>query len=209
MEHPTNTPRDSLAWPKFAAAAVVLAVLLAIIWMTAAVQRLRAKRILMDDFERRNAPALQTNAPALDSRLSAGDAASGRRIFFENPEANCVKCHVVQGPNGDLGPSLQGVGSRLNREALLESMLRPNQTTVPGYESVTILLTNSVVITGFLKAEFPAELQVFTTEDGLVHIQKSAIQLRQTGLSPMPKNLDTLLNAQQLRDLVEYLASLK
>jgi len=202
MDESSNGEKLVLRWPKFAAAAAVLAVILAVIWMAAAVERIRSTRRLFEG-------SMQTNSASDGTLLRGGNAANGKRIFFEKPEANCAKCHQVTGPGGDHGPSLEGVASRLTRDMLLKSLLKPNAEYAAGYESVVLLLTNSTGVAGFLKEETDSSLTVLTPEDGKLVIPKAAVQLRQRGLSPMPERLDTVLSGQDLRDLVEYLATLK
>jgi sulfur-oxidizing protein SoxX len=51
----------------------------------------------------------------------AGNAEKGRAIATGGGEASCVLCHAIpgaEGAAGNLGPSLQGVGSRLGAEEL-------------------------------------------------------------------------------------------
>jgi L-cysteine S-thiosulfotransferase len=45
-----------------------------------------------------------------------GDAARGRALFETRDEARCVLCHAAPGVamSGNVGPSLEGVGSRLS-----------------------------------------------------------------------------------------------
>ncbi len=47
-----------------------------------------------------------------------GDAARGRDIAFSRERGNCIVCHVIPGPDerahGNVGPSLEGVASRLS-----------------------------------------------------------------------------------------------
>lgn len=216
-----NPPR--YRWPWFLLAAVILAVVLAIAWMSVAVRRTRELRD-SNPFPSEvtpQKPALKTNpAPAqLQSTnnpleefpgvLTGGDALAGRKIFFEKPDANCGKCHKVGGEGGDTGPALDGIGSRQTREYVLESMISPNCRTVPGYESVIVLLKNGTGCSGFLKSENETELIINTSEDGPVTIRKTDIQIRQKGLSPMPEGLGQILSKEDLRNLVAFVSSLK
>ena len=77
------------------------------------------------------------------------------------------------------------------------------------YEIVIVLLKNGTARSGMLKSEDATNLVVNTSEDGLVKISKSDIQLRQKGMSPMPEGLGQIISRQDLRDLVEYVQSLK
>ena len=56
----------------------------------------------------------------LPSLGPAGDAARGRQLFATRDEARCVLCHAAPGipGSGDVGPSLAGVGTRLDAAQL-------------------------------------------------------------------------------------------
>jgi quinoprotein glucose dehydrogenase len=164
-------------------------------------------------------PQIKTNAVQTQSTndllagfhdaLLPGNADAGRKIFFEKPEANCGKCHKVGGQGADTGPTLDGVGSRRTREYILEAMLYPNLHVTTNYETVIVILKDGRGLSGFLKGEDATNLVVNTPEDGLVNVAKSEIQVRQKGISPMPEGLGKILSRQDLRDLLEYVASLK
>jgi sulfur-oxidizing protein SoxX len=49
-----------------------------------------------------------------------GDAARGRDVFVSREAGHCVLCHAVPGiaPAGNVGPSLAGVGARLDAAQL-------------------------------------------------------------------------------------------
>lgn len=51
---------------------------------------------------------------------AAGDATRGREVFVSRDSGHCVLCHAAPGVEaaGDIGPSLAGVGSRLNAAQL-------------------------------------------------------------------------------------------
>ena len=62
---------------------------------------------------------------------------------------------------------------------------------------------------GVVKRETDTELDLVSFEDGVVTINKKDITFRRKGLSGMPVGLHAMLGKRNLRDLVEYLASLK
>jgi quinoprotein glucose dehydrogenase len=64
-------------------------------------------------------------------------------------------------------------------------------------------------ITGIIKAEDKENLTLMTPEANLVTVAKKDIEERQAGKSAMPEDLVKHLTLFELRDLVEYLASLK
>ncbi|MDF1837073.1 MAG: ThuA domain-containing protein [Planctomycetota bacterium] len=76
---------------------------------------------------------------ALAHCLEGGDAEAGRKVFFENPTASCLRCHAIDGEMGDsvppeVGPNLSGVGANLTRRELLASLVDPASKIASGFE---------------------------------------------------------------------------
>ena len=147
-------------------------------------------------------------APYRES-LFGGNAAEGKKIFFEKVEASCLRCHKIGDEGGEAGPNLTGIGSRKPREYFLESIVDPNAQIAAGFESVIVELKNGTSYAGILKSETDVEMVINSPEDGLIKIQKQNIKSRQKGLSGMLDGLKDVLSHRELRDVVEYLASLK
>jgi quinoprotein glucose dehydrogenase len=141
--------------------------------------------------------------------LVGGDAEAGRRIFETRAEVSCVRCHKVNGVGGEVGPDLTGVGTRQNREYLLESIVEPNRQITKGFETIVLTLTNGKTVVGVLKSEDNRELRLMTAEGQVVIVPKGQIDERQSGKSAMPEDVVKHLSKPDLRDLVEYLAGLK
>jgi quinoprotein glucose dehydrogenase len=141
--------------------------------------------------------------------LAGGDAEAGRRIFFYKQDAQCLKCHKVDGVGGEVGPELKGIGARQNREYLLESIVTPNKQIAKGYESVRISTKKGLEIVGIIKAEDDKEVKLMTPEGRLLTIAKAQIDERRAEKSAMPEDLLKYLSKSELRDLVEFLAGLK
>jgi len=141
--------------------------------------------------------------------LHGGDAVSGRRIFFEKPETQCSRCHQVGSDGGTVGPRLDGIGARQPREYLLESIVRPSAKIAPGFDSVVITLRDGGVSTGIVKRESADELVLLSPDGGETPVKVGEIRSRDRGPSAMPEGLVGSLTRFELRDLIEYLASLK
>ena len=140
--------------------------------------------------------------------LLGGNAAEGRRIFMEKAEASCIRCHKVQNEGAEVGPNLTGVGTRQAREYLLESIVEPNAKIAQGFETVIVTLTDGSIHAGILRADSAEELSLMTPTGTLEKLEKSRIKTRESGPSGMPP-LAAVLSKREIRDLVEYLASLK
>ena len=141
--------------------------------------------------------------------LVGGEAENGKRIFFEKPEASCVRCHKINGEGGEVGSDQTGIGSRKDRQYILESIVFPNKQIAPGYESVTVVTKAGATFAGTLKSETADKLEINSPEDGLMTVKKADIKTRERGLSGMPEELRQVLSKQDLRDLVEFLAQSK
>ncbi len=142
--------------------------------------------------------------------LFGGNAAAGRKTFVERQDAACLRCHKVNGEGGEVGPELKGLGQKQAREAILESILFPNKNIAPGFENVVVELKNGKSYAGQVKRETATELDILSPEDGvLLKLSKQEIKSRDRGLSAMPEELAKLLSKTELRDLVEFLSTVK
>jgi len=143
--------------------------------------------------------------------LVGGDAERGRDIFFGHTAAQCVRCHRVQGVGGVAGPDLTEVAKRnpdKTREYLLESLTQPSAKIAPGYAGIAVTTIDGQVIAGTLLADDASGVTVKTSEGKTVRIPADDIDARTTPQSPMPA-IDRTLTPREMRDLIEFLASLK
>jgi quinoprotein glucose dehydrogenase len=144
--------------------------------------------------------------------LSGGNSEDGKKIFFERAEAACARCHKVVGQGsegGEVGPDLTKIGAAKDRTYLLESLIYPNKHIAEGFQSVLVTTKDGTSFAGVVKSETDEELVLNSPEDGIVKVKKSDITGRERGISSMPEGLAALLSRRDLRDLVEYLSSLK
>lgn len=115
---------------------------------------------------------------------TAGDPEEGARIYADKSSGNCVACHQLSNREdatfqGTIGPSLDGAGDRWE-EAQLRGIVVDAKKTFP--ES---MMPGFYKTTGFIR---PGD--AFTGK---------------AGTEPLPP----LLTAQQVEDVVAYLATLK
>jgi quinoprotein glucose dehydrogenase len=141
--------------------------------------------------------------------LAGGDAELGKTIFFERQDVQCLRCHQLNGTGGVVGPDLTGVGKRLSREELLESMLLPNNRISKGFENLVIKMQDGSTHVGLLKKEDAENIYIESPEDGALKVPKAEVADLNLGLSSMPPEIATALSKRDLRNLVEFLASQK
>lgn len=154
----------------------------------------------------------QTEKDRMDSvsvyreSLYGGSAETGRRVFFQNTAAQCIRCHVVDGEGSNVGPDLSNISSSLSRRQLLESMVHPGARIAPGYGSVTLTLSDGSAVRGMIVAETDESITV-KSGGSEQFVDKAEIEERKNSPSGMP-TMDSLLSREELRDLVEYLTTL-
>ena len=141
--------------------------------------------------------------------LEGGDAGRGREIFFGNAAASCRRCHKVAGEGSDVGPDLSGVGLKNTREYLLESLVVPNAKIAKGFETVILVMDDGRLYTGIIKGEDETTYQLVTAQGEQIRVEKESIEERAVGKSGMPEDVLKGLSARDVRDLVEYLTTLK
>lgn len=151
----------------------------------------------------------QTLAAKYQAVLHGGSPERGRLLFEHHTALQCVRCHKVDQLGGKVGPDLSRIGSKVSREYLLESLLMPEKQIAKGYEGVLVALDNGKTLSGVIESESDKVLNLIDGEGNAVEVTKSEIVQRRDGRSVMPANLLENINSSDLRDLIEYLASLQ
>jgi quinoprotein glucose dehydrogenase len=141
--------------------------------------------------------------------LAGGDRNRGERIFQNQPVLACIRCHRAGGDGGDAGPNLASVGAKYSREHLLESIVKPNAKIAPGFDTIVLTLKSGGAAAGIVAAETPDTITLRTADNKVIDVKKSDIAKREGAPSSMPEIYGAILTKTQLRDVVEYLASLK
>jgi putative heme-binding domain-containing protein len=147
--------------------------------------------------------------PIAELAARRGDPVNGRRVFFSDATA-CQRCHVVNGEGIAIGPDLSQIGDKLGKDALIESILDPNNGIAFGYEAWTVTTTDDEEVYGLIVSETVEEIAVKDLS-GIVHrIAKSKLADRlPSKFSLMPAGLQATMTVTELVDLVEYMSQLK
>ncbi|MEO6244444.1 MAG: HEAT repeat domain-containing protein, partial [Opitutaceae bacterium] len=177
---------------------------------------------LLNAAGRRNEPAIKQLLAQRDAALAAnpdplapfrvalegGVASRGEQIFRNEPTLACIRCHRAGGDGGDAGPNLAGIGAKQSREYLLESIIKPNAKIAPGFDTIVVTLKNGESAAGIVARETPTTLTLRNVENKIVAVTKADIAKREGAPSGMPEIYGTILTKTQIRDVVEFLASL-
>ena len=137
-----------------------------------------------------------------------GDVAHGKELF--NTTATCNKCHVVHGQGKEVGPNLSEIGSKLSKEAFLVAILDPSAGISHNFETFIAVTDDGKAISGILVSQTEAEVTL-KDANAISHTLKMSEveELKKLPTSLMPADLQKLMSAQDLVDIVEYLMTLK
>ena len=117
---------------------------------------------------------------------------------------------VVEGEGGDVGPDLAEVGKKMGREYVLRSIVDPNAVIAKGYDNVMVTLKNGEIVAGLLSAETADDIALKNPADAkLQRVKKANVKERASLPSAMPPGLGDILGKRALRDVVQYLSTLK
>ena len=139
-----------------------------------------------------------------------GDPARGRLIFTANAAAQCKSCHKAGDVGENVGPDLTKIGAKHDKPALLDQILEPSRTIEAAYVTHLVETKDGRIISGLLvqknnDAVVLKDAQGKTNRIAVTDIDQFVPQSR----SLMPELLLRDLTAQQVADLLEFLASLR
>ena len=142
--------------------------------------------------------------------LANANPARGKEIFFSR-RANCTACHMLDGRGTNYAPPLSDVGLRNTLvKQILESVLEPSKKITEGYHMMTIVTTDGKVYNGAIRREAGGRLELFTQDARTITIPTAEIEIRKRQeISLMPSNFNEILAAEEVADLVAWLATRK
>ena len=137
-----------------------------------------------------------------------GNAARGRESYMHSKVSQCRNCHRLDNEGTMIGPDLDKLPKR-SREELLDSILSPSRKIELKFATQSILTTDGQIFTGLLLKQDEDGI-VLRSADGKEHrVHPGDVEVRkQLKASLMPDGLAEELTAQELADLLAFLAEL-
>jgi putative membrane-bound dehydrogenase-like protein len=137
-----------------------------------------------------------------------GDVGRGRRLFFGDKVA-CSSCHTIGLEGGQVGPDLTGVGAIRSGHDLLEAVVFPSASFVPGHEVYNVD-TATERLAGVIRSQSREAVVLVTGPKGEIRIPRSQIKkIERSNVSLMPEGFDESLNKTELTDLLAFLQAEK
>ena len=108
-----------------------------------------------------------------------------------------------------VGPDLTGIGAIRSGHDLLEAIVFPSASFVPGHEVFTVD-TERERLSGVIRSQSSDAVVLVTGPNGEVRIPRSAIKsLQPSKVSLMPEGFDEQLSKSELTDLLAFLQAEK
>ena len=135
-----------------------------------------------------------------------GDSVAGRQVY---EGAACVRCHWIAGQGGRLGPALTSVGWRRSAMHLRAAILDPDDDIDAGYRQVTVRVRGGGGGQGILLNEDAFSIQLLDRAERLRSFAKSTLDEIERGAVSLMPSFEGRLSAEDVTNLVAYLASLR
>ncbi len=147
----------------------------------------------------------QQHVDQLLGELKGGDTRRGQ-LVFNDPKFTCSACHSIGYAGGNLGPDLTSIGKIRTARDLLESIVYPSASFVRSYEPYTVTRKSGEVSGGMLRKDAADEIVLATGPGAETRIPRPDVMEMAPGtVSLMPQGLDSLMNKQELADLIAFL----
>lgn len=132
---------------------------------------------------------------------------AGEQLF--NGAAECATCHSYKDQGGSVGPALDGLGSRISDDALMQALMNPSATIVSGYGAKVVEQEDGTTVRGRYRNDSELAVQI-QSEDGsrwVTYFKDRVKSVTDSEESLMP---DTYANlgADEQQQLLAFLKSL-
>lgn len=144
----------------------------------------------------------EDSGPSDDPMVLAGET------LFNN-KGNCVSCHSYADNGGGIGPSLDGVASRLSETAMLEALSNPSASLANGFAAKIVTQNDGTTVRGRFRNDSELAVQI-QSEDGkrwVTYFKDRVASITDDDQSLMPEVFATLSDEEQ-KQIVAFLNSL-
>ena len=148
-------------------------------------------------------PVVDSSTEELISKVlqNPGDAEQGKILF----DTNCLVCHVLGDAGGQVGPALDGIGSKSPTELLID-ILDPNRSVEGNYRLWSIETTDGSLISGRLGSESKTVVELWTIDGELIVVDRSDITYMDAStISVMPSTYRLTMTPEELASLTKFL----
>jgi putative heme-binding domain-containing protein len=143
---------------------------------------------------------------SLAPEVAPGNAAHGAELFAAK---GCVGCHRVLGSGARSGPDLSEIGSFRKLAELQTSITDPDAEIQPENRTFTATTKDGTKIMGHVVNEDSYSYQIFDMKGTPMTLERASLKEASFAKNSAMPSYKGKLSADELTDLVAYLASLK
>ena len=133
-----------------------------------------------------------------------GSPSGGQQLFAAQ---DCVRCHMISGKGGRLGPDLSTIGERRDPEELKTDLIDPSAEVSPRWWTIRVTRSDGSIVEGLRMSEDTFSLRIMDADENLRSFSKVRVRSHdRIKASTMPSHAQSL-TAQEVDDLVAYLFS--
>ncbi|MHB1077957.1 MAG: PVC-type heme-binding CxxCH protein [Prosthecobacter sp.] len=133
----------------------------------------------------------------------SGDAKRGAAVF----QKVCMVCHKVRELGVEVGPDLTTVATK-PREQLIEAIFDPNRAVEQRNAATQVTKKDQTLLVGQLASETPGNITIRLPGGAEMVVLRSDIrEVKTLTTSIMPEGLESVLSAQDVADVLAYIAS--
>ncbi|MEO8735653.1 MAG: c-type cytochrome [Edaphobacter sp.] len=159
---------------------------------------------LSDDDAWRIVAFIRNLRATASDNIVPGSVDHGMAVF--EGKGGCLRCHMIGGHGGTIGPDLSSIGAQVTllhlREALSQTLPIP-----PGYAPVKVTTKSGEVVEGIAKNDDGFSIQILDEQNKLHLYDKSDLrQIVYAKHSLMPHDIDKQLTPDEFQDLLAMLS---
>ena len=123
--------------------------------------------------------------------------------------SGCVTCHSYRDQGGNVGPDLDGIGSRFNNQQLMQALIDPSQSIASGYEAKIVEQNDGTLIRGRFRNDSELAVQIQSADGArwVTYFRDRVKSISDSSESLMP-DLFANLGAIEQENLLAFLKSL-
>ena len=146
------------------------------------------------------------------TRAARGSGLEGNSVrgkVLVEGKGECLNCHREKGRGGFLGPDLSEIGRARSTAALERSLLEPSAEIRTDNRTVRAVTNDNATILGRLLNQDTYTIQLIDAKGSLRSLRKDALREFEIMKGSAMPAYQGKLNAQEIADIVAYLATLK
>jgi putative heme-binding domain-containing protein len=137
----------------------------------------------------------------------SGDRGNGEKLFWGR--GGCGACHRIGQRGNRMGPELGSVGRTRSLEYLKESLLEPNASLTPGYNTVVVVTRDGRKISGVQRGYDAFSAQLMDVHENYHSFFREEVQSMDREFKSMMPAYGKLLSERELNDVLLFLTSLR